>query len=132
MVYAIAAMVGGVFYREFTKWNGFTDLTMLGKVHGHLFGLGMLVFMIVALFGKHVDLERYKSFRTFWITYNIGLPLTAIMMVVRGVPEVLGIALSKGMDAAISGIAGIGHILIGTGIIFLLLTLKKTAEKSAS
>lgn len=37
LIYAIAAMVGGVFYREFTKWNGFTGMTALGKVHTHLF-----------------------------------------------------------------------------------------------
>ena len=24
LIYAIAAMAGGVFYREFTKYNGFT------------------------------------------------------------------------------------------------------------
>ena len=42
LVYGIAAMVGGVFYREFTKWNGFTGVTALGKVHAHLFLLGML------------------------------------------------------------------------------------------
>lgn len=130
MVYAVAAMVGGVFYREFTRWNGFTGETMLSKVHGHLFGLGVLVFLIVALYAKHTDLQRHKSFRIFRITYHSGLSLTAVMMVVRGVPEVLGIPLSKGMDAAISGMAGIGHILLGVGMISLLLTLKKTAENN--
>ena len=43
MIYAISAMVGGVFYREFTKFNDFEGITMLGKVHTHLFLLGMLV-----------------------------------------------------------------------------------------
>ena len=50
------------------------------------------------------------------------------MLVVRGIPQVLNIALSSGADAAISGIAGIGHILIGTGLILLLISLKKTAK----
>ena len=31
--YAIAGMAGGVFYREFTKFNGFTDRTALSVVH---------------------------------------------------------------------------------------------------
>lgn len=39
--YVIAAMAGGVFCREFTKLNGFTGVTTLGKVHPHLFLLGM-------------------------------------------------------------------------------------------
>ena len=30
LVYAVAAMVGGVFYREFAKFNGFDDVTALG------------------------------------------------------------------------------------------------------
>ena len=129
LAYAIVAMVGGVFYREFTKWNGFTGVTTLGKVHTHLFLLGMLVFLIVALFAAHTDLTKQKTFRGFMCLYNIGLPLTAVMMVVRGIPQVLNIALSAGADAAISGIAGIGHILIGTGLILLLTSLKKTAKK---
>ena len=82
--YAIAAMAGGVFYREFTKFNGFTGVTALGKVHTHLFLLGMLVFLVVALFAAHNDLTKVKSFRVFLWTYNIGVPLTAIMLLVRG------------------------------------------------
>ena len=126
--YAIAAMVGGVFYREFTKWNGFTGVTALGKVHAHLFMLGMLVFLVVALFAAHNDLAKQKTFRVFLCLYNIGLPLTAVMLVVRGIPQVLHITLPAGADAAISGVAGIGHILIGTGLILLLISLKKTAK----
>lgn len=128
LAYAIAAMVGGVFYREFAKWNVYTGDTMLGKVHAHLFFLGMLVFMLVALFDKVGELNEYKSFRTFMKLYNIGLPLTVIMMIVRGVIQVLAISLSNGMDAAISGVAGIGHILIGTGIVLLLIALRNSAK----
>lgn len=128
LAYAIAAMVGGVFFREFTKWNGFTGVTTLGKVHTHLFLLGMLVFLVVALFGAHNDLKRWKTFRVFLWVYNIGVPLTAVMMVVRGIAQVLELTLSSAADAAISGVAGIGHILTGAGIILLLLSLKKTAK----
>lgn len=127
-LYAIAALVGGVFFREFTKFNGFTGVTALGKVHTHLFMLGMFLFLIVALFAKHYDLESQKSFRLFLKVYNIGLPLAAVMMTVRGVTQVLGMELSKGLNAAISGMAGIGHILVAVGIISLLLSLKKVAE----
>ena len=35
-IYALAAMAGGVFYREFTKFNGFSGRTALGLVHTHL------------------------------------------------------------------------------------------------
>ena len=128
LAYAIAAMVGGVFYREFTKYSGFTGVTALGKVHAHLFLLGMMVFLIVALFAERSDLTKIRSFRVFLWTYNIGVPLTAIMLLVRGVTQVLGLSLSKGASASISGIAGIGHILTGVGIILLLVSLKKSAK----
>lgn len=128
LIYAVAAMVGGVFYREFTKFNGFTERTALGTVHTHLFLLGMMVFLLVALFSENTKLEQDKLFRIFYCIYNIGVPLTAIMMTVRGVTQVLHLELSKGASASISGMAGIGHILIGTGIVLLLLSLKRNVK----
>lgn len=128
LIYALAALICGVFYREFTKWNGYTTVTTLGKVHVHLFVMGMIVFLIVALFSMHLELKKYKTFRTFLWIYNIGLPITAVMMVIRGIMQVLNISLSSAANAAISGIAGIGHILTGVGIILLLVSLKKAAE----
>ncbi|MEG1752857.1 MAG: DUF2871 domain-containing protein [Christensenella sp.] len=128
LIYAIVAMAGGVFYREFTKLNGFSGVTALGKVHTHLFLLGMIMFLLVALFAAHSQLNEQKQFRIFLITYNIGVPLTAAMFIVRGIPQVLGVTLSAGTSAAISGIAGIGHILTALGIILLILSFKKIAK----
>ena len=127
LIYAIAAMAGGVFYREFTKIQGFDGVTVLGKVHTHLFLLGMLVYLVISLFAAHNKPEEIKLFRAFMWVYNPGLILTVIMMVVRGITEVLGTSLTSGASAAISGIAGIGHILTGAGIILLILSLKKIA-----
>ncbi len=59
-----------------------------------------------------------------WV-YNMGVPLTAVMLAVRGVTQVLGLSLSAGASASISGIAGIGHILTSVGMILLILSLKK-------
>lgn len=128
LIYALAAMAGGVFYREFTKFNHFSGVTALGKVHTHLFLLGMLVYLVIALYAAHNDLGKLRSFRAFLWCYNIGVPMTAAMMVVRGVPQVLGLTLSNAASASISGIAGIGHILTGAGIVLLLVSLKKLAK----
>ena len=128
LAYAIASMVGGIFYREFTKYNEFTGITALSKVHAHLFLLGMLVFLVVALYGAHNDLQKIKTFRVFLWTYNVGVSLTSVMLAVRGVAQVRGLALSTVANASISGIAGIGHILTGIGIILLLLSFKKLVK----
>lgn len=128
LAYAVAAMAGGVFYREFTKFNSFDGVTALGKVHTHLFLLGMMVFLLVALFAAQADLAKQKPFRVFLVMYNIGVPLTAVMMAVRGVTQVLGMSLSSGASASISGMAGIGHILTGAGLILLLVSLRRAAK----
>lgn len=129
LIYAVAAMLAGVFFREFTKWKGFAGPTALGKVHTHLFVLGMLVFLLVAIFSQYMVLEKEKNFRIFMIAYNIGLPILAATMLIRGIVQVLGVELSKSSDFAISGVAGLGHILTGIGIVLLLLALKKCVDR---
>lgn len=127
--YAILAIIGGVFYREFTRFNDFSGTTALGKIHTHFFMLGMFVYLIIALFARHYDLYSMKTFKAFRGIYNTGVPMTGIMLGVRGVFDVLPDKLSVGADKAISGIAGIGHILTAVGIILLLITLKKAAAE---
>lgn len=128
--YAVAAMAGGVFYREFTKFNGFDGRTALGVVHTHLFLLGMVFFLLAALLAKQTPLREQKTAKPFFFLYNGGLCLTAVMLLVRGVCQVLGTPLSKGADAAISGMAGIGHLLLGTGLVLFFLALKKAVAQT--
>lgn len=84
LFYAILAMVGGVFYREFTKFNEFTEKTTLGVVHTHYFALGMLFFLLLLLLEKNFAFTTVKTKRTLLI-YHTGLNLTGVMFVVRGV-----------------------------------------------
>lgn len=125
LLYAVLAMVGGVFYREFTKFNGLTGKTTLGVVHTHYFLMGMVFFLLLLLLEKNFSFTTAKTGRVL-VSYQIGLNLTAVMFVVRGVTQVLGTALSAGMSAAISGIAGIGHILLGVSLVLLLVQIKRS------
>lgn len=127
--YAIAAMVCGVFYREFTKFSGFTGQTTLSVMHTHYFAMGMLVFLLLAVLEKQLCFTNAKT-RIRLALYHGGLNLTAGMLLLRGVLQVRGTALSAGLNAAISGMAGIGHILLGAGLILLLLQLRKSADSS--
>lgn len=127
LLYAVLAMVGGVFYREFTKFNGFTEKTTLGVVHAHYFLLGMVFFLLLLLLEKSFSFTEAKTGRIL-AAYQVGLNLTEVMFVVRGVTQVLGTALSSGMSAAISGIAGIGHILLGISLAMLLLQIKRSVS----
>jgi hypothetical protein len=133
-VYLIAGLCFGVFYREFTKWNGFSGITSLGFAHPHLIALGMLLFLGLYFGLKDSEVLKSWKYKTFYIVYNIGLPGTVIMMLVRGILQVKGISvaassLSAGMDGMISGIAGVFHITMATGLIFLFLALLEGEKK---
>lgn len=130
LVYAVLAMAGGVFYREFTKFVGFTGETTLSVVHTHYFMLGMALFLLLLLLEKSVSFTTAKTGRVL-IVYHVGLNLTAVMFLVRGVTQALGTALSSGMDVAISGVAGIGHILLGVSLVLLLLQVKRALPSKA-
>ncbi|OUQ43912.1 hypothetical protein B5E65_02750 [Gemmiger sp. An120] len=125
LLYAVLAMVGGVFYREFTKFNGFTGKTALGVVHTHYFVLGMVFFLLLLLLEKAFAFTGKNTGRVLAV-YHAGLNLAAVMFVVRGVTQVLGLALSSGMSAAISGVAGIGHILLGVSLVLILLEIRRS------
>ena len=118
IVYAILALVGGVFYREFTKMNDYTSWSTLSVVHTHYFILGMMFFLILGLVSLNVNLKINRAV----LFYNIGFNLTAIMLVVRGIVQVLDLNV---VSAVISGIAGIGHIILGVSLILILLDIKK-------
>ncbi len=125
LLYAVLAMVGGVFYREFTKFNGFTAKTTLGLVHTHYFLLGMVFFLLLLLLEKSFSFTGARTGRIL-AAYHIGLNLTSMMLVVRGVTQVLGTTLSTSVSAAISGIAGIGHILLGVSLVLLLMQVRRS------
>ena len=122
IVYAVLDLVGGVFYREFTKINDYAVWTTLSVVHTHYFILGMMFFLILGLVSMNINLKINRAV----LFYNVGLNLTAIMLVVRGIVQVLGLNV---VSAAISGIAGIGHIILGVSLILILLDIKKACIK---
>ncbi|MEG0692718.1 MAG: DUF2871 domain-containing protein [Oscillospiraceae bacterium] len=125
--YAILGMCGGVFYREFTKFNNFDSRTSLGFVHLHLLVLGMFFFLIIALFEKQYNLTHHKRFNLFYLLYNLGLGISAVTFLVRGIIQVLALNVSTAISASLSGVAGIGHAVLGVGIIFFFVILKNKA-----
>lgn len=126
LIYGIAAMVFGVFYREYTKFSGFTGKTNLSVMHTHYFLLGMFFFLFLMLSEKAFSFSGKNIGRVLMI-YHLGLNITGLGFFMRGLTQVWGTDLTRGMDASISGISGIGHILMSIGLILLLLRIKKQA-----
>lgn len=120
IVYGVLGLIGGVFYREFTKLNGFTGFTTLSVVHTHYLMLGMLFFLMLVLLENNFHFIGNKV-RKYLLFYHIGLNLTAIMLVVRGIVQVL----SLNVSGLISGIAGIGHLILGISMVLVLISIRK-------
>ena len=123
--YAATAMVFGVFYREFTKFNGFTGKTNLSVMHTHYFLLGMFFFLILMLLEKNFRFSGGEKIGIILTVYHIGLNVTALGFLLRGLTQVWGTELSRGLDASISGLSGVGHIMLGISMILLLLKIRK-------
>lgn len=129
LIYFVLAMAGGVFYREFTKWNGYTEPTTLGVLHVHLLVMGTLLFLLIALFAKVTNLEKNSLFKKFFVLYNVALPFMVVMMLIRGIVQVLAIDLGKMGNGMLSGFAGLSHIAMMIALLMLLTALKKEMTK---
>lgn len=102
--------------------NDYTAWTTLSVVHTHYFILGMIFFLILRLISMNMNLKINRAV----LFYNIVLNLTAIMLIVRGIIQVLDLNV---ISALISGIASIGHIILGVSLILILLDIKKACIK---
>lgn len=125
--YMIVGVLSGLFYREFTKLNGFPEgqYTQLGLAHTHLLTLGFLVLLIVLALEKLFVLSRSRLFPWFFWIYNAGVILTAAMLIWHGSLTVLGQESSK----MIAGIAGTGHMLLTAGMVMLFLMLGRAIAR---
>lgn len=123
MFYMILGLVSGVFYREYTKLtDNLTTESPLSTVHTHLLALGMLMFLVMAALDGILRLRGRRAFEIFYWSYNVGLIWTVVMMVVRGLFTLNGHDPAT-TSAAIPGIAGLGHIILSVGLVFLFIAL---------
>ena len=101
--------------------NDYTAWTTLSVVHTHYFILGMMFFLILGSVSMNMNLKINQAV----LFYNIGLNLTAITLIVRGIIQVLDLNV---VSTLISGIAGIGHILLGISLFMILLDIKRSVD----
>lgn len=118
--YLLLGLASGVFYRKFTVLNNFTGNTQLKVAHTHILILGFLIFLMLTLFERVFNISKNKRFNKFFVVYNIGLILTTVMFFVIGIAQVKG----NNIGPAMSGISGLGHVIITVGFVFLFMVLK--------
>lgn len=129
VVWLTLGLLMGLFYREFTKAQGFPNgfAGQLALVHTHLLTLGTLVMLLVLVLEKVFRLSASRLFRWFFWIYNVGVLLTGAMMAWHGMLDVLKVEASK----AIPGIAGAGHILLTAGFVLLFIALWKGIRRES-
>lgn len=121
--YLFLGLALGVFYREFTKFNHFTGTTTLGLTHAHTLMLGFMFFMIVLLLEKNFKISDSKNFKSWLITYNVGLIYLISMLVFRGVLQVQGTDFN-----GLSHMAGLGHAILGISLIWFTVIVNKAIK----
>lgn len=130
IVYASLALAGGVFYREFTKYTAFTGKTNLAFLHTHYFMLGMFFFLALALLERAFAFSEQKGIKS-WITlYHVGINITTACLFLRGLAQATETALSPSLSGSLSGVAGIGHILLGVSMLALLILIRGSAIRA--
>ncbi|MNO39623.1 hypothetical protein D3C76_297580 [compost metagenome] len=121
--YAVLGLLAGVFYREVTKHQEFTGQTVLVALHTHILVLGFFFFIIALILCKVFNVHEAKSFGAWYIVYNVGLLITIGTMGIRGMLQINGTDISF-----LPHIAGLGHTILGAGIIWLLILLGKRVK----
>lgn len=109
--YTGLGLLSGIYYRELTRYMKYDRQlpTQLRAVHTHCLALGGLFFLIVLLLEKSFTLSGQKHFKKFYVTYNMGLGLTLLAMLVRGTSTVF---YGETKMPLVSVTAGIGHIIL--------------------
>lgn len=124
--FAIAGVFSGLFYRELTKAHDATDrsATQLPLVHTHFLVLGFMVLLTVLALERLFRLSDTapRLFAWYHGIWTAGVAVTGGMMLVKGTMAMLGNDVSS---PALSGIAGLGHMLLTAGVVLLFLLVRK-------
>ncbi|MGV9188109.1 DUF2871 family protein [Arcanobacterium canis] len=127
-VYAALGLTAGLLYRTLTHSMDVIPKTQLAILHTHLLALGMLVMLVVLALDAVFHISHTRSFKGFFHGYNTGLALTAGVMLWQGILQLNG----RNGGAAAAGIAGLGHIAITVGIVFLFVSLARPVRELAA
>ncbi|PFZ90880.1 DUF2871 domain-containing protein [Bacillus wiedmannii] len=120
-IYLIIGLLSGVFAREYSKAQGIKGSTMLQLVHTHVLVLGFVFCLIALALCKVFHLQETKSFRAWFVVYNVGVIFTIATMIWRGLLQVNGTDFN-----GLSHMAGLGHVIISIGLVWFMILLKKS------
>lgn len=121
--YMFMGLIGGVFYREFTKFYDWRGITSLRVLHFHQMLLGFIMLLIMYLLLK-TSVSKIDIRKPLYL-YLSGLTLMIVTFYVRGIYDITSSSEILFPDAVLSGIAGIGHVLCGVGFVMLTILFSR-------
>ena len=87
----------------------------------------MAIFYILS---KNLDEETLKKLKKPLNIYNAGLIFTVANMMLIGINEVVSNGMHVVNQGAMDGVSGIGHVLLGVGLIYTLIKIKNLTAKT--
>ena len=117
--FLVMGLIGGVFYREFTKFYDYQAKNHLSKLHVHILILGFLLMMIIYIVSKEYDVKRILSLKKPIYVFISGFTFTMVNMTLFGIYDVVGEGKDIVIRAALEGLSGIGHIVLSIGIVWM-------------
>lgn len=119
----IMGLIGGVFYREFTKFYDFTGANHLAKIHVHSLVLGFILLVAIYLLVEKLDKGKILEIKKPLYIFQSGFTLTMASMFVYGIYDVVGLGKETINIMAISGISGLGHIILAVGLVWTMVKI---------
>lgn len=129
ITFLIMGLIGGVFYREFTKIFKYTAKTPLSVVHVHLIVLGFLFLTILYLIVRSWDSDL-NSIKKIYGHYLLGLTMTVATFMLRGIYTITSEGVKLFKDAMLSGVAGLGHLILGVSLVMLMIRVANHESKN--
>lgn len=88
-----------------------------------MFDVGIVLFLLLVVVEKNFHFVDNKVLK-YLLFYHIGLNLTVIMLVVRGVVQVLS------LDASSAVLFGIAHLILGISMVLVLILIRNCIKDS--
>lgn len=118
-------LILGVFYREFTKLFCYQSTNKLVLGHPHMLILGFAFFFLLYLLATIEKLD-VKYIKKSYVVYILGLAYFIASILLRGIYQVAAQGQTVYSDSAIAGFAGIGHVVLGVGLISICMAVLKS------
>lgn len=125
-ILTIVGIFAGAFYREFTKFIGFSGTTSMSVMHTHLLTTGAIMFFLFALFFRVFAVEPSKKLRILLSLYLVSVVGNVAIMFARGLYEVMGWEITRTVNGTLSGLAGLDHTLLTVTLIWIINIVRKS------